>query len=95
MSHEFPGDDKRCDWCDTPGIPYDYNGMTFSGLCSTDEGKLCPSCRDRYCDRRNVERAADWFGVSVESIQKFGTPVTPIDPRYHYTDYVRPKRGAR
>ncbi|WP_040829064.1 hypothetical protein [Nocardia jiangxiensis] len=81
MSIEFPGDDKRCDWCDKLGVPYEYKGLTFSGLCSTDEGKLCPGCRDTYCDNRNDERAADYYGLTVDNLRKHGRPITPRLPR--------------
>lgn len=77
MSFENPGDDKRCDWCNKPGVPYTYKGLEFSGLCSTDEGKLCPLCRDHYLDQRSPR---------LEDI-----PITVIAVRHRpeYADYVR------
>ncbi len=55
MSLENPGDDIRCDWCDRPGTPYTYHGQTFSGLCSTEDGKLCKGCRDIYLDQHTPD----------------------------------------
>jgi hypothetical protein len=66
MSFTNPGDGKRCDWCDTPGIPYEYKGVTLSGLCACEGDHLCPRCRDIYLDQK-VEDARELTGVSVIS----------------------------
>jgi hypothetical protein len=36
----------RCTWCHRPGVPYEYHGQAFSGLCAYRGDRLCPSCRD-------------------------------------------------
>lgn len=36
----------RCTWCDRPGVPYEYHGQWFDGLCAYKGDRLCPSCRD-------------------------------------------------
>lgn len=54
MSIEFPGDDKRCDWCDTPARPYEYRGRKFSGLTAFKGDKLCPACRDQRMNDEGV-----------------------------------------
>ncbi|MEV0237526.1 hypothetical protein [Nonomuraea sp. NPDC050786] len=51
MSHENPGDGKRCDHCNQPGIPYTYKGRAFSGLISNRGEKLCPTCNGHEHDR--------------------------------------------
>lgn len=37
---------KRCTWCHRPGVPYEYKGITFDGLCAYRGERLCPACRD-------------------------------------------------
>lgn len=44
MSHECPGDDKRCDHCDLPGTPYEYQGRSFNGLHSYHGERICSLC---------------------------------------------------
>lgn len=82
MSHENPGDNLRCDWCDRPGQPYEYKGVTFSGLTACEGDRLCPRCRDRYLDREVTEAVAR-------------TPVTVIAARYRIEYADRPKRHTR
>jgi uncharacterized protein CbrC (UPF0167 family) len=36
----------RCTHCHRPGVPYQYRGQTFSGLCAFEGERLCPACRD-------------------------------------------------
>lgn len=46
MSFECPGDDKRCDHCNRPGLPYEYKGRIFSGLTANRGDRVCPWCLD-------------------------------------------------
>ena len=44
-----------CDWCERPGVPYEYKGQIFDGLCPFKGDKLCPSCRDARDDAEGVD----------------------------------------
>jgi hypothetical protein len=44
MSLENPGDNRCCDHCDQPGVPYEYKGKTFSGLVANRGERLCRRC---------------------------------------------------
>jgi len=79
VSFENPGDNKRCDHCNAPGVPYEYRGKTFSGLTACEGDKLCPRCRDAYLDQANGE-ARDRAGVSV------------IAAPYRYRDWPEMRR---
>lgn len=57
MSFEFPGDNKRCDHCDQPGVPYEYMGRTFSGLVPNEGERLCPRCNGFKHDQFVAELA--------------------------------------
>jgi hypothetical protein len=50
MSFENPGDDIRCDHCNTLGVPYEYKGRTFSGLSANRGDKLCSRCLNQAVD---------------------------------------------
>lgn len=51
MSHARPGDDIRCDHCDTPGEPYTYRDRRFSGLHPNRGERLCSRCLDHEVQR--------------------------------------------
>ena len=44
-----------CDWCERPGVPYEYKGQIFDGFCPFKGDKLCPSCRDARDDAEGVD----------------------------------------
>jgi hypothetical protein len=81
VSFETPGDDIRCDHCNQPGKPYTYKDIQFSGLCPTEDGKLCRGCRDAYLDRK-TPRPED-------------VPVAVIAAQYRYSDYQPRGRRSR
>jgi hypothetical protein len=56
MSFESPGDDKRCDHCDVLGVPYEYQGRTFSGLSPNLGDRLCSRCLFAAVDAENAAR---------------------------------------
>ncbi len=85
MSFETPGDNVRCDHCNTPGIPYEYRGRTFSGLTACEGDRLCPGCRDAYLDRKSNEPVG-WARVPARDY------VSPIAANYRDPGYRRPKR---
>ena len=62
MSLEHPGDDRRCDWCDRPGVPYTYHEQAFSGLCPCEGERLCPTCVEEYL-RRKRDEPVGWAQV--------------------------------
>ena len=87
VSHECPGDGVRCDWCDRPGQPYEYRGLTFSGLTACEGDQLCRPCRDSYLDQK-ANRPVGWAQVPARDY------VTPIAARYRpeYNDlFDRPR----
>ncbi len=55
MSFEEPGDGRLCDHCNRPGVPYEYQGETFSGLTAYLGDRLCARCRDIALDREARE----------------------------------------
>lgn len=75
MSFENPGDNIRCDHCDTPGIPYEYNGLTFSGLTAWHGERLCPRCRDHKWEVEVAQPARE-------------APVSAISGPYRYRDWT-------
>lgn len=90
VSHECPGDNLRCDWCNRPGEPYEYRGQAFSGLTACEGDRLCPACRDQYLEQKANEPVG-WAQVPASQY------VTPIAASYHaeYAD-LRPyhRKGA-
>lgn len=44
----------RCTSCHRPGVPYEYHGITFDGLCAYRGERLCPVCRDARMDTEGV-----------------------------------------
>lgn len=64
MSFENPGDNIRCDHCNRPGVPYEYRGITFSGLHANQGDRLCPDCNGRDHDR-TVREIRDQTPVTV------------------------------
>ena len=44
-----------CTWCHRPGVPYDYKGQHFSGLCARKGERLCHPCRDAAMDAEGVD----------------------------------------
>lgn len=44
-----------CTWCHRPGVPYDYKGQHFSGLCSFKGDRLCHFCRDARMDAEGID----------------------------------------
>ncbi|MBF6333659.1 hypothetical protein [Nocardia transvalensis] len=87
MSIETPGDDKRCDHCDAPGIPYEYKGRQFSGLTANRGERLCPRCSEWVCQRDTEEACARHYGMSVADLREFGLPITPqLPPELKGTD---------
>lgn len=75
MSLEAPGDDKRCDHCDRPGVPYRYHGKRFSGLTSNKGEKLCPTCLDSSV-KADLDAPVGWAGVPAREY------ITPNAYRY-------------
>jgi len=45
----------RCTWCHRPGVPYEYKGQTFSGLCAFKGARLCQACRDARMETEGVD----------------------------------------
>lgn len=37
---------SQCTGCGRPGVPYEYRGQVFDGLCAYRGDRLCPACRD-------------------------------------------------
>lgn len=52
----------RCTGCGRPGVPYEYRGCQFDGLCAYWGDRLCPPCRDA----RMAETGADILVVSCQ-----------------------------
>lgn len=44
----------RCTSCHRPGVPYEYKGQQFDGLCAYHGERLCPACRDARMDAEGV-----------------------------------------
>lgn len=44
-----------CTACEQPGVPYEYQGKTFDGLCAFKGERLCPPCRDALMDVEGVD----------------------------------------
>ena len=82
MSFENPGDDVRCDHCDTPGEPYEYKGKIFSGLTAWEGERLCPRCRDHKWDREVTP--------VIEN-----APVSVISGPYRYRDWQQIKERIK
>jgi uncharacterized protein CbrC (UPF0167 family) len=72
MSYQRPADDKRCDHCDRPGIPYTYRGQTFSGLTPNLGERLCPSCLDRAVTAE-VNAPVGWANVPASQYITVGS----------------------
>ena len=45
---------STCTSCGKPGIPYEYKGQVFDGLCAYHGDRLCPACRDARMDAEGV-----------------------------------------
>lgn len=43
-----------CTSCHRAGVPYEYKGITFSGLCARKGERLCHPCRDAAMDAEGV-----------------------------------------
>lgn len=66
---------SNCDWCGTPGVPYEYNGAEFSGLCSYEGEQLCPKCRDRKLND-HLNQPVGWAQVPASQY------ILPVAYRY-------------
>jgi len=44
----------RCTSCHRPGVPYEYHGQAFDGLCAYHGDRLCPVCRDARMNTEGV-----------------------------------------
>jgi hypothetical protein len=44
-----------CTFCHRLGVPYEYRGRTFSGLCAYRGDRLCPACRDARMETEGVD----------------------------------------
>jgi len=82
VSFENPGDGKRCDHCDAPGVPYTYKGVAQSGLIANQGERLCPGCNGRKHDA--------FVADLVEN-----TPVYVCAGRYRFADYRPPSRKKK